>query len=59
VQSVSCAVVWQSLDVISEEELQQNALEVGEYLKQGLCELQARHSLIGDVRGRDSFLESN
>ena len=40
-----------TLEVIDEENTQQNALEVGEYLKSGLEELQQRHSLIGEVRG--------
>lgn len=53
---VSCAAGLAVLDVIREEELQQNALEVGEYLKQGLRELQTRHSLIGDVRGLGLFI---
>ena len=53
---VSCAAGLAVLDVIRDEELQQNALEVGEYLKQGLRELQNRHSLIGDVRGLGLFL---
>ncbi len=53
---VSCAVGLAVLDVIRDEELQQNALEVGEYLRQGLRELQTRHSLIGDVRGRGLFI---
>ena len=36
---VSCAVGLAVLDVIRDEELQQNALEVGEYLKSGLHQL--------------------
>jgi 4-aminobutyrate aminotransferase-like enzyme len=53
---VSCAVGLAVLDVIRDEELQQNALDVGEYLKQGLAHLQAEYPLIGDVRGLGLFL---
>jgi 4-aminobutyrate aminotransferase-like enzyme/Ser/Thr protein kinase RdoA (MazF antagonist) len=53
---VSCATGLAVLDVIRDEELQQNAFEVGEYLKQGLRALQERHALIGDVRGQGLFL---
>jgi 4-aminobutyrate aminotransferase-like enzyme len=53
---VSCATGLAVLNVIREEELQQNALEVGEYLKRGLRALQDQHSLIGDVRGQGLFL---
>ena len=53
---VSCAAGLAVLDVIRDEELQKNALEVGEYLKQGLRELQKQHSSIGDVRGLGLFL---
>lgn len=40
-----------TLEVIDEENLQQNALEVGHHLQQALVELQQKHDLIGDVRG--------
>jgi 4-aminobutyrate aminotransferase-like enzyme/Ser/Thr protein kinase RdoA (MazF antagonist) len=53
---VSCAVGLAVLDVIHDEELQQNALEVGEYLKAGLEQLKSAHSLIGDVRGEGLFI---
>jgi 4-aminobutyrate aminotransferase-like enzyme/Ser/Thr protein kinase RdoA (MazF antagonist) len=53
---VSCAAGLAVLDVIRDEELQQNALEVGEYLKEGLRQLRDEHTLIGDVRGLGLFL---
>jgi 4-aminobutyrate aminotransferase-like enzyme/Ser/Thr protein kinase RdoA (MazF antagonist) len=53
---VSCAAGSAVLDVIRDEELQQNAFDVGEYLKQGLRQLQTSHSLIGDARGLGLFI---
>jgi len=47
---VSCAVGNAVLDVIENEDLQQHALELGNYLMQKLRELQTKHRLIGDVR---------
>lgn len=47
---MSCAVGNAVLDVIENEDLQQHALELGNYLMQKLRELQAKHRLIGDVR---------
>src|SRR5262249_23563754 len=52
----SCAVGLAVLDVIRDDELQQNALEVGEYLKAGLQQLKSQHPLIGDVRGQGLFI---
>ncbi|HEX3869145.1 MAG TPA: aspartate aminotransferase family protein, partial [Pirellulales bacterium] len=40
-----------TLEVIDSENIQQNAHNVGEHLKQRLLELQKRHPIIGDVRG--------
>ena len=53
---VSCAVGLAVLDVIHDEELQQNAQEVGQYLLDGLRQLQQEQPLIGDVRGLGLFL---
>jgi 4-aminobutyrate aminotransferase-like enzyme len=54
--SVSCAIGLAVLDVIEEEQLQANALESGNYLKNCLQALKGKHSLIGDVRGLGLFL---
>ncbi len=53
---VSCAIGLEVLRVIREEGLQENALRVGNYLKEKLRELQKEFSVIGDVRGQGLFL---
>jgi 4-aminobutyrate aminotransferase-like enzyme len=53
---VSCAAGLAVLDVLEQENLQQNALEVGQYLVDGLWSLADRHEAIGDVRGSGFFL---
>ncbi len=53
---VSCAIGRAVLEVIEEENLQQNALEVGGFLKNELTNLQKQFSIIGDVRGEGLFL---
>ena len=53
---VAAAAGLAVLDVLEEEKLQENALRVGTYLKNGLLELQHRHGLVGDVRGSGLFL---
>jgi 4-aminobutyrate aminotransferase-like enzyme/Ser/Thr protein kinase RdoA (MazF antagonist) len=53
---VSCAVGMAVLDVIEEENLQENALRVGTYLKQELEKLKKEFPLIGDVRGLGLFI---
>jgi 4-aminobutyrate aminotransferase-like enzyme/Ser/Thr protein kinase RdoA (MazF antagonist) len=53
---VSCAVGLAVLDVIEEEKLQENALNVGKYLKIELEKLKRKYALIGDVRGLGLFL---
>jgi 4-aminobutyrate aminotransferase-like enzyme len=49
--TVACAVGNAVLDVIEQEDLQAHALEVGDAFASKLCEVMARHSIIGDVRG--------
>lgn len=53
---VSCAAGLAVLDVLEQEGLQANALDVGQYLVDGLRSLAQRHEAIGDVRGTGFFL---
>jgi 4-aminobutyrate aminotransferase-like enzyme len=53
---VSCAIGRTVLKIIDEENLQQNALEVGGFLKNELQKLQKQYPIIGDVRGEGLFL---
>jgi hypothetical protein len=54
--TVSCAIGLAVLDIVADEGLQSHAATVGKYLLRRLEELQARHALIGDVRGAGLFL---
>src|SRR5258706_14302553 len=53
---VACAAGLVVLDVLRDENLQQNALTVGTQWIHDLRELQAKHPLIGDVRGLGLFI---
>jgi 4-aminobutyrate aminotransferase-like enzyme/Ser/Thr protein kinase RdoA (MazF antagonist) len=53
---VACAAGLAVLDVLEEGHLQEQALHVGRYFMAGLKRLEARHALIGDVRGSGLFL---
>jgi 4-aminobutyrate aminotransferase-like enzyme/Ser/Thr protein kinase RdoA (MazF antagonist) len=53
---VACAAGLAVLDVLREENLQQNAREVGNHLKKSLEALQSKYQIIGDVRGAGLFL---
>ena len=53
---VSCAIGSAVLDAIEQDGLMQRATELGERFMVGLRELQERHLIIGDVRGRGLFL---
>jgi 4-aminobutyrate aminotransferase-like enzyme len=44
------------LDVIETENLQRNALVIGNQLKRDLSTLQKKHPIIGDIRGSGLFL---
>lgn len=53
---VSMAVGMAVLDVIENERLQDRAMRVGRYLKEGFMSLSERHPEIGDVRGLGLFM---
>jgi 4-aminobutyrate aminotransferase-like enzyme len=53
---VACAAGLAVLKVVDEENLQERALRVGNYLKESLLALQAKYPIIGDVRGSGLFL---
>ena len=53
---VSMVTGLKVLEVIREEALQQNALEVGNHLINGLKNLMQHHDVIGDVRGYGLFV---
>lgn len=44
------------LEVIDREKLQQNSLNIGNHLLDGLSRLKEKHNLIGDVRGKGLML---
>jgi 4-aminobutyrate aminotransferase-like enzyme/Ser/Thr protein kinase RdoA (MazF antagonist) len=53
---VSAAIGLATLNVIKQDRLQENALEIGEFLKKELRQLQINYPIIGDVRGEGLFL---
>ena len=53
---VSCAIGTSVLQTVKNEKLQENALEVGNYLKEGLTILAQKYPMIGEVRGQGLFL---
>lgn len=52
---VSCAAANAVLDVLEREWLRENAIETGDYVVAGMKKLQAKHPIIGDVRGKGMF----
>ncbi len=53
---VSCNIALEVLKTIKKENLQQNALLVGSYLKEELNTLSHKHPIIANVRGEGFFL---
>lgn len=54
--AVVLAAACETVKVIQEENLVENAEEVGAYLQEKLRELQAEYPIIGDVRGRGMMI---
>ena len=52
---VSCAVGNAVLDVLENENLMQNAIDVGDYVLAGLEKLKDKYEVIGDVRNKGMF----
>jgi 2,2-dialkylglycine decarboxylase (pyruvate) len=50
------AVGRKVVEIVVRDKLADRARELGEYLKSRLCDLQQRHTAIGDVRGRGLLL---
>jgi len=50
------AAALENMRIIEEENLLDNVNAMGEYLMDGLRELQEKHALIGDVRGKGLFV---
>lgn len=53
---VSCAIATEVLKTVKRDKLQENALEVGEFLKTELKKLAQEFPIIGEVRGQGLFL---
>ncbi len=53
---VVCAQGKAVLEVIARENLQENALKIGDQIATGLNRLKEKHNIIGDVRGRGLLL---
>ena len=54
--TLACQIGAEVLSIVDDEGLQQNAHLQGQRLLDGLRQLQHRHTLVGDVRGRGLFL---
>jgi len=53
---MACAAALASLEVIIEEDLVRRAAELGAFILARLRELQARHPIVGEVRGKGCLL---
>ena len=48
---IACVAALKTLELV-EREYMQNAATMGAYMQDALCEMQARHPVMGDVRGK-------
>jgi len=48
--SVACSIGEAVLDAIDEDDLQENALIVGDYLTERMTVLKSKSSMVGDIR---------
>ena len=53
---VSCAIGTEVLKIVKRDKLQENALKIGEFLKDELRKLALEFPILGDVRGQGLFL---
>ena len=54
--TLSCRIGKEVLDIIEDENLQENALNMGTLLLAGLHDLSTKHQIIGDIRGMGLFI---
>jgi len=53
---MACAAALASLEVIEEEDLLQRSAQLGDFILARLREIQTRHPIVGDVRGKGCLL---
>lgn len=53
---MACAAALASIEVIQDEQVNERAAHLGEVLLKRMCEMQARHRIIGEVRGLGCLL---
>jgi 4-aminobutyrate aminotransferase-like enzyme len=53
---VSCAIGEAVLDIVRSDGLREHAMDVGEYFRRSLLQLQDHRPLIGDVRGQGLYI---
>jgi putrescine aminotransferase len=51
-QPAGCVAALKNLEILEAERLVENSATMGEYLLDGLLELQLKHSIMGDVQGK-------